>query len=99
MKYLHNVATLEIHENKCTGCGVCTAVCPHNVFGIENKKAVIQDLDACMECGACKKNCAFDAISVNAGVGCAAAVITGMVKGTEPTCGCNTDNNTSTCCG
>ncbi len=98
MKYLHNVATLQLNEDKCTGCGVCTVVCPHNVFKIENKKAVIQNLDACMECGACKMNCAFNAISVNEGVGCAYAVIAGKLKGTEPTCGCGTEDNTSTCC-
>ena len=41
-----------------------------------------------MECGACAVNCAFGAISVNTGVGCAAAISHGKLHGTEPSCGC-----------
>jgi hypothetical protein len=40
-----------------------------------------------MECGACMRNCASGAIKVRPGVGCAAAIIGGLVRGTEPTCG------------
>jgi NAD-dependent dihydropyrimidine dehydrogenase PreA subunit len=95
MRYLKNVTTLQLDSDRCTGCGVCLAVCPHTVFAIHDKKAVIQDKDKCMECGACAKNCAFGALSVRAGVGCAAAVLTGLVKGTQPQCGCATE---SSCC-
>jgi hypothetical protein len=42
-----------------------------------------------MECGACTNNCEFGAIEVKAGVGCAAAVIRGMISGGEPECGCS----------
>lgn len=87
MKYLKNVVTLQYDSTKCTGCGKCLEVCPHRVFQPEGKKVKIADRDACMECGACARNCAFDAISVEAGVGCAAAVIIGFFTGTEPTCG------------
>lgn len=87
MKYLKNVVTLQHFPEQCTGCGMCLAVCPHRVFRAEGSKVVIADRDACMECGACAKNCAYDAISVQQGVGCAAAVIIGFFTGTEPTCG------------
>lgn len=87
MKYLKNVVTLQYDSTKCTGCGKCLEVCPHRVFQPEGNKVKISDRDACMECGACARNCAFDAISVEAGVGCAAAVIIGFFTGTEPTCG------------
>jgi hypothetical protein len=50
-----------------------------------------------MECGACAMNCAPGAITVRAGVGCAAAVITGALRGTEPTCDCGCDTP-SDCC-
>jgi ferredoxin len=43
--------------------------------------------DACTECGACQKNCPFAAIEVEEGVGCAAAILIGLLTGTEPTCG------------
>lgn len=87
MKYLKNVVTLQYDAAKCTGCGRCLEVCPHRVFQPDGKKVKIADRDACMECGACKRNCAFDAIKVEQGVGCAAAVIIGFFTGTEPTCG------------
>ena len=87
MKYLKNVVTLQFDSGRCTGCGRCLEVCPHRVFQRQDGKVAINDRDACMECGACARNCAFSAISVEAGVGCAAAVIIGFFTGTEPTCG------------
>ncbi|MBU1076681.1 MAG: 4Fe-4S binding protein [Spirochaetes bacterium] len=88
LKYLKNIATLKLDPGKCTGCTICTLVCPHAVFEMKNKKAVIKDLDACMECGACTLNCQYEAISVDSGVGCAAAVISGMLGRTDAKCCC-----------
>jgi len=88
-KYLKNVVTLTLSAEKCVGCGICTDVCPHGVFCIEGKKAQIKDKNRCMECGACAKNCLTKAISVDAGVGCAAAVIWGWLTGNEPSCDCS----------
>jgi NAD-dependent dihydropyrimidine dehydrogenase PreA subunit len=88
-KYFKNVVTLRLDSEKCVGCGMCAEVCPHGVFAIDQKKAAITDRDACMECGACEKNCPFAAIEVKTGVGCAAAVINGLLTGTEPSCGCS----------
>ncbi len=88
LRYLKGVATLMLHKDNCTGCGMCEIVCPHGVFEVADGKAAITDRDACMECGACALNCQFGAIEVESGVGCAAAVIAGAVRGTEPTCGC-----------
>jgi len=90
-KYLKGVATLKLDTEKCIGCGKCIEVCPHSVFIMRNGKVAIHDKDKCMECGACAKNCQFNAISVKQGVGCAAAIITGKLMGTEPTCGCSDD--------
>ena len=88
LRYLPNVVTLKLDRDKCIGCGRCAMVCPHAVFVIENQEARIVDRDACMECGACAKNCPVDALEVEAGVGCAAALIIGALKGTKPTCDC-----------
>jgi NAD-dependent dihydropyrimidine dehydrogenase PreA subunit len=95
LRYLKNVATLRLAVEKCIGCGRCTEVCPHGVFGMTGNKAGIEDKDSCMECGACAKNCPADAISVNTGVGCATAVMTGWRKGSEPACDCSGDDE---CC-
>lgn len=73
--YLKNVATLELDTDTCIGCGMCTVVCPHQVFALEGRKSVIRAFDACMECGACALNCPVTAIRVDAGVGCAAGMI------------------------
>ena len=61
---------------------------------MNNKQAVVVDRDACMECGACMNNCSFEALRVNKGVGCAAAIINSMVYGGEPTCDCSGDQRT-----
>ena len=71
LTYLKNVSTLKLDREKCTGCKMCTIVCPHNVFTMEDKKSFIRDIDACMECGACSTNCPSSAISVESGVGSA----------------------------
>jgi NAD-dependent dihydropyrimidine dehydrogenase PreA subunit len=96
MRYLTDVVTLQIEREKCTGCRMCLAVCPHRVFTIEDKLAAIHDRDACMECGACARNCPGEAITVEAGVGCATGIIRGAIAGTGPTCGCS--DSTNTCC-
>ena len=97
-RYLKNVVTLTLATQKCTGCGLCALVCPHAVFEIKEKKAFIRDRDACIECGACALNCPVAAITVQAGVGCAHAIIKGTIKGTDPTCGDSCCGLTGTCC-
>lgn len=94
-RYLKNVVTLCLSADKCIGCGRCDEVCPHGVFSMNNKKAKIEDRDLCMECGACAKNCPANAITVDAGVGCAAAVIMGWLTGSEPSCDCSSSGE---CC-
>ena len=74
-RYLENVATLKLDQPTCIGCGRCLEVCPHQVFEVAEKKAVIRDFNACMECGACALNCPVRAITVDAGVGCASGMI------------------------
>jgi len=93
--YLTGVVSLELAIEKCNGCRMCMMVCPHAVFEMENKKAVIRYKDLCMECGACAKNCPEEAITVKSGVGCAAGIINGLIRGTEPTCDCSSGGN---CC-
>ena len=96
-KYLKNVVSLSLDVEKCNGCSRCIEVCPHVVFDVIDGKARIIDRDVCMECGACALNCAAQAITVNPGVGCAAAFIFGWLTGKEPACGCS--ETEGACCG
>ena len=88
-RYLENVVTLRLFAEKCTGCGRCLDVCPHEVFVMKEEKAFIAERDRCMECGACALNCPFNALEVKPGVGCAAGIIQGWLTGTEPSCDCS----------
>jgi NAD-dependent dihydropyrimidine dehydrogenase PreA subunit len=97
MKYISSKITLEFMADSCTGCGRCVEVCPHGVFAMEGDRAVLKARDRCMECGACARNCDYGALKVNAGVGCASAIITGMIRGTEPSCDCGSSG--TACCG
>lgn len=95
LRYLKDVATLKLDKEKCVGCCLCETVCPHGIFAMDERIAQITDLDGCMECGACANNCPTKAIHVEAGVGCASAIIKGWLTGSEPSCDCSND---STCC-
>jgi NAD-dependent dihydropyrimidine dehydrogenase PreA subunit len=86
MKYLSDVTTLRLFDDRCTGCGMCVQVCPHDVLAMDNGLARIVDRDACMECSACTRNCPEDAIIVQAGVGCAQAVINSALGKTSSCC-------------
>jgi len=97
LRYLTNVTTLKLDSDLCTGCRMCLDVCPHAVFAMDGRKVKIVDKDACMECGACALNCPHAALHVAAGVGCAAAVISGALRGTAPSCDCGGPGKSSCC--
>lgn len=90
--YLSNVSTLQLDRDKCIGCGMCLAVCPHAVFVLDGRKAAVRDRDACMECGACARNCPAEAVAVEANVGCARAVINAMLGRQGNGCCCIVEN-------
>lgn len=84
--YLEN--TLRFDRELCTGCGACVEVCPHAVFAPRDGVVAVVNRTACMECGACRVNCEYDAIAVDSGVGCAAALMVQAVTGRkQASCG------------
>jgi len=93
--------TLRFYAEKCINCRRCTEVCPHGVLAEGEKTAVLENPRACMECGACAKNCPVQAISVQSGVGCASAMIRAALKGKDmdgAECSCG-GPGASSCCG
>jgi ferredoxin len=99
VNYLKNVVTLAIDGEKCTGCGLCVDVCPRRVLALIDGKAGIIERDACIECGACRRNCAFGAVAVSSGVGCARALFNALLRGGEPVCDCEkSGRNRPECC-
>ena len=89
--YLKDVVTLKLDPEKCIGCGMCLLVCPHAVLSLTNGKVDIVNRDACMECGACAQNCPVNALYVQAGVGCATAVINSALGRNSSSCCCSID--------
>jgi NAD-dependent dihydropyrimidine dehydrogenase PreA subunit len=86
----YEVNTLVYHPDSCNGCAMCVAVCPHAVFEMREKRAVLNRPQTCMECGACRLNCPTGAIAVESGVGCASAMIQAALTGSkEVSCGCS----------
>ena len=53
--------SIQIINEKCTGCGSCVKTCPFGAIILTNKKAVI-DFHKCTLCGACVPSCKFKAI-------------------------------------
>lgn len=95
-KYLKNVSTLSIDIDKCTGCGICENVCPHQILSVNEKKCRVSDMDLCMECGACMTNCPNESINVKKGVGCFSAIVNGIITGKDPSCDCS--GSSGGCC-
>lgn len=91
--------TLRFLPGKCINCGMCLVVCPHAVFTAGKRTVSLAQPQRCIECGACQLNCPVGAIRVDAGVGCAAAMINAALKGSsEPCCGPQDGGNSSCCC-
>jgi NAD-dependent dihydropyrimidine dehydrogenase PreA subunit len=90
MRYLLSGDSLVLDQERCTGCRRCLDVCPHAVFASADRKVAVANRGDCMQCGACRMNCPEGAIEVSTGVGCAAAVVSGLRRGRggEARCDC-----------
>lgn len=54
--------TFSIDARSCTGCGLCSKVCPAGAVTGEKKKPHVIDTTVCIKCGTCKQKCKFGAI-------------------------------------
>ena len=66
---------ITLNAEMCTGCGICAKICPHRVLELHDRKAALTAEDRCIECAACRLNCAAGAIEVTKGTGCLFAII------------------------
>ena len=53
---------VKIDEEKCTGCGACTEVCPVDAITVDDVATV--DEDECIDCGTCVEECPVEAIEL-----------------------------------
>jgi len=88
LQYLKDVVSLRADPELCVGCGLCVEVCPHAVLELIDKRVSLARRDDCMECGACMTNCPTGALWVEAGVGCAQAVLNSMLGRGGGSCCC-----------
>ena len=56
---------IKINTKFCKQCGICSALCPKQVFDKEvGKPPVAARADVCIGCKMCEKACQFDAVKV-----------------------------------
>jgi heterodisulfide reductase subunit A len=59
-------ATAVIDEEKCSGCKVCSFLCPYGAISFDEEKLVCRvNAALCKGCGACVGGCTSDAISLS----------------------------------
>ncbi|HJJ55363.1 MAG TPA: 4Fe-4S binding protein [Methanocorpusculum sp.] len=74
-KLLKKVSHLVLNTTKCTGCGICSEVCPKEAIilglvgavrrgAVKNDAAISIDPSKCSYCGVCTILCPFDALEV-----------------------------------
>ncbi len=57
--------TFAIDANRCTGCQVCARECPRGAILGEKKKPHQIEQERCIQCGLCRDNCKFEAVTVS----------------------------------
>ena len=93
----YQTVTLQYYVGLCINCEMCLMTCPHGVFEPGAEAVVLAHPEDCIECGACMVNCPVNAIHVNSGVGCAAAMIQSALTGKPESCGCGDSEGGESC--
>lgn len=53
-----------VHENLCTGCGICIDACPHQALELVDGLAKLTKPEKCDGAGECVEACPVQAISL-----------------------------------
>ena len=56
---------VDISEKKCDGCGKCVEKCPRKVLKMDKKKAVVDNIKACILCESCEEACHVGAVKTH----------------------------------
>ncbi len=51
-----------VNDEKCTGCKICTSVCPQMILEVVDKKMRVKDETRCMGCFGCEDECKEGAV-------------------------------------
>lgn len=93
-------ATLNIDENVCVLCGMCSGVCPANALNLEIDGVSIKEIesyptlisdakideDKCVYCKKCESVCPRDAVTIDRRLPSRADLVTGEIEVDEDTC-------------
>ncbi len=60
------IVTIKVDYEKCTGKGECADSCPSSVYEVKEGKAVVVNIDECIECCTCVDVCPENAIEHSA---------------------------------
>ena len=63
------MSVIEINKAWCKGCGICIAMCPKQVLGLQENKATVEKAEACISCKLCEYRCPDFAITIKGGEG------------------------------
>jgi NADPH-dependent glutamate synthase beta subunit-like oxidoreductase/ActR/RegA family two-component response regulator len=67
MELQPEISPIEVSQDRCSGCGICLALCPYNAPRLVksgNGRVVVIDELRCKRCGVCASACPAEAISI-----------------------------------
>lgn len=56
--------SITIDETKCKVCGECVAICPNEIYKLEDNRIVVGNTGECSNCQSCVAVCTNEAITI-----------------------------------